>query len=52
MNMFQEYLVSFLQLSKYQEALEFALAAQYLDPSNSSVAEKVESLQKHIAAGM
>ncbi|XP_044475514.1 protein ALTERED SEED GERMINATION 2-like isoform X2 [Mangifera indica] len=39
------------QLSKYQVALEFALAAQYLDPSNSSVAEKVESLQKHIAAG-
>ncbi|KAJ0026363.1 hypothetical protein Pint_08433 [Pistacia integerrima] len=38
------------QLSKYKEALEFALAAQCLDPSNSSVAEKVENLKKQIAA--
>ncbi|XP_044512301.1 protein ALTERED SEED GERMINATION 2 isoform X2 [Mangifera indica] len=38
------------QLFRYKEALEFALATQCLDPSNSSVAEKVENLKKQIAA--
>lgn len=38
------------QLCKYKEALDFAIAAQCLDPSNSVMAEKVENIKKHIAA--
>ncbi|GAB4844926.1 Protein ALTERED SEED GERMINATION 2 [Ancistrocladus abbreviatus] len=38
-----------MQLGKYKEALDFALAAQCLAPSNE-VAERVEGIQKHLAA--
>lgn len=40
-----------LQLGKHKEALEFAIAAQFLSPSNSELEEKVEDLKKQIAAG-
>lgn len=39
-----------MQLDKHKEALDFALAAQCLVPS-SEVAERVESIKKHLAAG-
>ncbi|KAK9271061.1 hypothetical protein L1049_026650 [Liquidambar formosana] len=39
-----------LQLGKHKEALDFAVAAQWLAPSNSEVAEKVENIKKHLAA--
>ncbi|KAL5777330.1 hypothetical protein ACOSP7_010256 [Xanthoceras sorbifolium] len=38
------------QLSKYKEALDFAVAAQCLDPSNSLGAEKVDNIKKQLAA--
>lgn len=38
------------QLSKHKEALEFAIAAQSLAPSDNEVALKVESIEKQIAA--
>lgn len=40
-----------LQLGKHKEALEFAIGAQSLAPSDSEVALKVESIKEHIAAG-
>ncbi|KAL2927424.1 WD and tetratricopeptide repeats protein 1 [Bienertia sinuspersici] len=39
-----------LQLGKYKEALDFALAAQCLDPSNAEVAERVANIQKQLSA--
>ncbi|GMH00218.1 hypothetical protein Nepgr_002057 [Nepenthes gracilis] len=39
-----------LQLGKHKEALDFAFAAQCLAPSNSEVAERVESIQQQLAA--
>ena len=41
-------MVVVLQLSKYKEALEFAIAAQSLAPSDNEVALKVESIKKQI----
>ncbi|KAK1554014.1 hypothetical protein Q3G72_006646 [Acer saccharum] len=38
------------QLSKYKEALDFAVAAHCLDPSNSLGAEKVDNIKKQLAA--
>ncbi|GKV09451.1 hypothetical protein SLEP1_g20950 [Rubroshorea leprosula] len=38
------------QLNKHKEALEFAMAAQCLAPSNTVVAEKVESIKNKISA--
>ncbi|KAK4359123.1 hypothetical protein RND71_021352 [Anisodus tanguticus] len=38
------------QLGKHNEALEFAIGAQSLAPSDSEVALKVESIKDHIAA--
>ncbi|KAK4352344.1 hypothetical protein RND71_027862 [Anisodus tanguticus] len=38
------------QLGKHKEALEFAIGAQSLAPSDSEVALKVESIKDHIAA--
>ncbi|XP_060199008.1 protein ALTERED SEED GERMINATION 2 isoform X1 [Lycium barbarum] len=38
------------QLGKHKEALEFAIGAQSLAPSDSEVALKVESIKEHIAA--
>lgn len=40
-----------LQLGRHKEALDFAFAAQCLSPSNSEVAEKVESIKRDLAAG-
>jgi WD and tetratricopeptide repeat-containing protein 1 len=40
-----------LQLGKHKDALEFAIAAQDLAPSNSEVAERVENVKKDLAAG-
>lgn len=40
-----------LQLGKHKEALDFACAAQQLDPSGSDVAERIESVKKDLAAG-
>lgn len=40
------------QLSKYKEALDFAVAAHILDPSNSLGAEKVDSIKKQLDAGL
>ncbi|OVA01813.1 WD40 repeat [Macleaya cordata] len=39
-----------LQLGKHREALEYATAAQFLAPSNSDAAERVESIKEHLAA--
>lgn len=39
------------QLGKHKEALEFAYAAQHLDPCYCDVAERVESIKKDLAAG-
>ena len=41
-----------LQLGKHKEALDFAVAAQYLSPSDTMAAEKVENIKKHLAAGL
>ncbi|KAF3665899.1 WD and tetratricopeptide repeat protein, putative isoform 4 [Capsicum annuum] len=38
------------QLGKHKEALEFAIGAQSLAPSDSEVALKVESIKEHISA--
>ncbi|KAA8528339.1 hypothetical protein F0562_035694 [Nyssa sinensis] len=38
------------QLGKHKEALDFALAAQILAPSDSEVAASVENIKKHLAA--
>ncbi|XP_059459761.1 protein ALTERED SEED GERMINATION 2 [Corylus avellana] len=38
------------QLGKHKDALDFAIAAQYLAPSNSKVAERVENVKKDLAA--
>ncbi|CAK9148998.1 unnamed protein product [Ilex paraguariensis] len=38
------------QLGKHKEALDFAIAAHSLAPSDSEVAEKVENIRKHLAA--
>ncbi|GAV66810.1 WD40 domain-containing protein [Cephalotus follicularis] len=38
------------QLGKHKEALDFAVAAQCVAPSNYAVAEKVEIIKKNIAA--
>ncbi|CAN1185442.1 Protein ALTERED SEED GERMINATION 2 [Linum perenne] len=38
------------QLGKHKQALDFAVAAQSLAPSNNEVAEWVESMKKNIAA--
>ncbi|KAM1180690.1 hypothetical protein ACFX13_020073 [Malus domestica] len=38
------------QLAKHKEALEFAIAAQSLAPSNSQVAERLERVQRDLAA--
>ncbi|XP_039065511.1 WD and tetratricopeptide repeats protein 1-like [Hibiscus syriacus] len=37
------------QLGKHKEALNVAVAAQCLSPSNATAAEKVENLKKHLA---
>lgn len=39
-----------LQLGKYKEALEFAIVAQSMAPSDSEVAATLENIQKHLAA--
>ncbi|KAL6997378.1 hypothetical protein U1Q18_007504 [Sarracenia purpurea var. burkii] len=39
-----------LQLGEYKEALEFAIAAQSLAPSDSEVAETLGNIKKHLAA--
>ncbi|KAG8369188.1 hypothetical protein BUALT_Bualt15G0125200 [Buddleja alternifolia] len=36
-------------LEKYKEALDFAIAAQSLDPSDSDIMEKVDNIKKNIA---
>lgn len=41
-----------LQLGKYKEALDFAVAAQCVQPTNVEVAERVEEIKKHLTAGM
>ncbi|XP_022735780.1 WD and tetratricopeptide repeats protein 1-like isoform X8 [Durio zibethinus] len=38
------------QLGKHKEALDFAVSAQCLSPSDNMAAEKVENLKKHLAA--
>ncbi|XP_021604371.1 protein ALTERED SEED GERMINATION 2 isoform X2 [Manihot esculenta] len=38
------------QLGKYKEALEFAVAAQSVVPSNIEIAELIDNLQKNLAA--
>ncbi|KAL6180033.1 hypothetical protein ACLB2K_046702 [Fragaria x ananassa] len=38
------------QLGKHKEALEFAMAAQSLDPSNPEVAAQLESIKRELAA--
>ncbi|XP_010675524.2 protein ALTERED SEED GERMINATION 2 [Beta vulgaris subsp. vulgaris] len=38
------------QLGKHKGALDFALAAQCLDPSNAEVAERVEIIRKQLSA--
>jgi len=40
-----------MQLGKYKEALDFALAAKCLAPSSAEVAEKVDSIRKQLSAG-
>lgn len=45
-------IISFLQLGKYKEALEFAVAAQSVVPSNIEIAELIDNLQKNLAAGV
>ncbi|XP_020678964.1 WD repeat protein iqw1 isoform X2 [Dendrobium catenatum] len=39
-----------MQLRKHKEALDYALAARELDPTNSEAAEKVVNIMDHIAA--
>ncbi|XP_021808179.1 uncharacterized protein LOC110751930 [Prunus avium] len=39
-----------LELAKHKEALDFAKAAQYLAPSNSEVAERLEHVKRDLAA--
>ncbi|XP_077213002.1 transducin family protein / WD-40 repeat family protein [Tasmannia lanceolata] len=39
-----------LQLGKHKEALDYAMVAQYLAPSNSEVLDRVESIKEHLAA--
>lgn len=41
-----------MQLGKHKGALDFALAAQCLDPSNAEVAERVENIRKQLSAGL
>ncbi|PPD94942.1 hypothetical protein GOBAR_DD08045 [Gossypium barbadense] len=38
------------QLGKHKEALDFAVAAQYLSPYDTMASEKVENIKKHLAA--
>ncbi|XVE55581.1 hypothetical protein DITRI_Ditri03aG0170500 [Diplodiscus trichospermus] len=38
------------QLGKFKEALDFAVAAQCLSPSDTMAAEKVDNIKKHLAA--
>ncbi|XWS21435.1 hypothetical protein CRYUN_Cryun30bG0054400 [Craigia yunnanensis] len=38
------------QLGKHKEALDFAVAAQCLSPSDTMAAKKVEKIKKHLAA--
>ncbi|XP_012067963.1 WD and tetratricopeptide repeats protein 1 isoform X2 [Jatropha curcas] len=38
------------QLGKYKEALDFAVAAQHVAPSNTEIAEWVENIKKNLAA--
>jgi hypothetical protein len=39
-------------LAKHKEALEFAIAAQSLAPSNPDVAEQLERAKRDLAAGL
>lgn len=41
-----------MQLGKYQNALDYAMAALYLSPSNPEVVEQVKVIKEQIAAGM
>lgn len=41
-----------MQLLKLKEALDFALAALKLDPTNSEAAERVVNIREDIAAGL
>lgn len=41
-----------LQLAKHKEALDFAIAAQSLAPSNSEVADRLEHVKRDLAAGL
>ncbi|XVF39609.1 hypothetical protein PTKIN_Ptkin01aG0047400 [Pterospermum kingtungense] len=38
------------QLGKHEEALDFAVFAQYLSPSDTMAAKKVEKIKEHLAA--
>ncbi|CAN8299158.1 unnamed protein product [Cochlearia groenlandica] len=38
------------QLGKFKEALDFAIAAQHLNPSNADIVAKVESIKKDLQA--
>lgn len=42
----------FLQLGKHKEALEFALEAQILSPSNSKAVDRVDNVKRDLAAGL
>lgn len=43
--------VSVGQLRKHKEALDFAIAAEALAPSNSEIGRTVESIRQELAAG-
>jgi hypothetical protein len=42
---------SWLQLGKHKEALDYAMQANILDPTNHQLAEKVQYLREKLAAG-
>lgn len=48
---FLSLIVIIVQLGKHKEALDFAIAAQSLAPSDSEIAGTVECIREELAAG-
>lgn len=46
------YIRAFSQLGKCKEALDFATAAQQLNPSDADIVAKVESIKRDLQAGL
>lgn len=44
-------LFGILQLGKHKEALDYAMAANHIDPSNSEARERIQKIRGNLAAG-